>query len=119
MIAIQKTSLRVALIFMVGAFIFWPSVSIVAGVSLGAVIGMVNFYFLTKVILKLTSELTSHKGGWAGLLMIKIATLLGVVAVVLIKLNIHPIAFAVGFSSVLVGIFYHGFNDPVKEGKGS
>ena len=81
----------------------------VTGVALGGAIQVLNLKLLERSVawmLGLASE--GRSGGVQGLVMLRFTTLMAACVASLVLLPIDPLAFAIGFSSVVPACLWHG-----------
>ena len=111
---IERATLIIATVFVVIGSYFWPTVPVVGGLIVGAVIGYLNFRFLKRMVGKFvdTQGVVPHgKSGFR--FFIKMILLIAVVAALLLYIEVNPAAFLVGFSSFVLAIGYEGVKSMV------
>lgn len=81
----------------------------VASLSLGGGIQIVNLRGLERSVTGMLQQAAEGRGGvLQALLTLRLLLLLGLVGLVLLKLPVQPIAFAVGLSTVVPALIWHG-----------
>ncbi|HBF12461.1 MAG TPA: hypothetical protein DDW49_03580 [Deltaproteobacteria bacterium] len=106
---IQKLAAFMALVSVGVALFLWPSVAVVGGLIIVSVLGLYNFRFLAKLISKLVTDTEDQNLKWGGLFLIKMLGLMGIVALLLLKTSINPVALLAGFGCVIVSVVIQGF----------
>jgi hypothetical protein len=104
---VQSRNARIFLLTVIGAIPFgWRAV---ASVSLGGGIQMVNLRALERSVGGMLSLAQQGRGsGLHALLGFRQLLLLGMVGAVLVTKPVQPLAFAVGLSTVVPAVIWHG-----------
>lgn len=107
---IERATVVFAILFLVTSLYLWPSFSIAGGVVSGALVGFLNFKFLKKLVTRLLDvENRTTQGSRNGVnYFLKMIVLIAIVGTLLLGLQVNPVAFLVGFSSIVLAIFYEG-----------
>lgn len=106
-ITIGITTLLATLALIV-ASIFFPGDEILLGIAFGAVIGMLNYVFLVKIIEKLVVPDGSGKVKMTLLLVFKMLALVGLVALAVFVVRVDIFAFLVGYLCLIAVILLQG-----------
>ena len=99
--SMQTGTFITALLLMAGSLLF-KSLPVTLGVLAGGVLASVNFMVLQKVVVRLTSETSQHKGLPAAVALLKFVVLALAIYACLSSKYIDPIGFVVGLSSVVI-----------------
>lgn len=105
---IQRRTLILSLIPLSAAIYLWPTFSILGGVVSGSFVGFFNFCFLRRMTTRLVGDTGDRQAQWGALFLMKMFGLLAVVALLILVIGVNPIAFTIGFSTVVAGICYEG-----------
>jgi hypothetical protein len=92
-----------AAVLMAGS-LFFKSLPVTLGVIAGGALASINFMVLQKVVVKITSEPSRHKGLPAAVALLKFVVLASAIYVFLSSKYIDPIGFVVGLSSVVIAL---------------
>lgn len=101
--AMQMGTCITAAALMAGS-LFFKSLPVTLGVLAGGVLASVNFMVLQKVVVKITSDTSQHKGLPAAVALLKFVVLAGAVYACLSSEHIDPVGFVVGLSSVVIAL---------------
>lgn len=101
--SMQTGTFITALLLMAGS-LFFKSLPVTLGVLAGGVLASVNFMVLQKVVVRLTSETSQHKGLPAAVALFKFVVLAIAIYACLSSKYIDPIGFVVGLSSVVIAL---------------
>lgn len=106
--SIEKTSVIISLAALAGALFLYPTVSVIGGLVAGAIVGLVNFRLIQRLVVKLIGE--SEEGGSKNGLKFfaKIILLAAAVGILILVVKVSPLAFLVGFSSTVAAILFEG-----------
>ena len=116
LISIEKRSAQILVLFLL-ASLWFHSGPILLGLILGGAVSILNFRWLWRIVEKLLFEQKKFYGLEA---LMKFIVLVSVVSFVLLYLQVHPIAFLVGISTLVLGILFEFIWAPLKserEGK--
>jgi hypothetical protein len=80
----------------------WPTG--VWGVALGGLFAVANFWGLRTLVGRTFTASTRHKLAYGLLLTVKTMIALAIMAVLLLVVHLHPLAFALGLATMFVGI---------------
>ena len=114
--SVEKRSAQILVLFLL-ASLWFHSGPILLGLILGGVVSILNFRWLWRIVEKLLFEQKKFYGLEA---LMKFIVLVSVVSFVLLYLQVHPIAFLVGISTLVLGILFEFIWAPLKserEGK--
>lgn len=118
--SIERTNLYVAGALCAGS-LFFVSLSVTLGVALGALIVVINFRWLRRLIERAMSKGQKTKktlyGEYALKLVLFLAIPCGVVYYRKDLFDLDPLAFIVGLSTVFVAICVEGFRGYFKEAR--
>lgn len=105
---IEKATIMTALLLLMGALYFKPTVPFVGGIVAGAVIGFFNFRLIRRFVIKLLAgeQEQLYKKGF--FFVLKAVLLMGAVGFLIMGAKVDAVAFVLGFSAIIVGIFYEG-----------
>ncbi len=105
--SIERTALVIFLGLVGLSCVFWPGKQIFFGIIAGAVIAFLNFRLIRRVVGKMVGAGTvaRHQGLR---FFIKLLLLLGLMAFLIVKVHVSPVAFMAGFSVIILAITYHG-----------
>jgi ABC-type multidrug transport system fused ATPase/permease subunit len=115
--SIEKRSAQILALFLL-ASLWFHSGPILLGLILGGAVSILNFRWLWRIVEKLLFEQKKFYGLEA---LMKFIVLVAVVSFILLYLQVHPIAFLVGISTLVLGILFESVWAPLKserEGKG-
>ncbi len=98
---IEKRSAQVLALFLLVSLGF-PSRPIILGLILGGGVALLNFRWLWRIVEKYFSEEERHYGVQAALKFL--ALLVGLFLIIRL-VDVHPVAFLLGLSAVVLGIF--------------
>ena len=107
--SVQWVALQTSLLALAVVLYYWPTFPVVAGLVAGSIVGIFNFRFLTRVILKLTSpddEESSSTKQWGFFFFLKMMALIFIAGFLILVVHVEPMAFVAGFSTIIVGILY-------------
>lgn len=105
--SIERTALVIFFAMMGLVLVLWPLKEMIGGLIAGAVIAFLNFRLIRRVVGKMVGSGTGKR--YQGLrFFIKLLLLLGVIAFLVVKVHVSPVAFMAGFSVILLAISYHG-----------
>lgn len=95
------------------ALVYMRQPQIIGGLVAGGLVGFANFFLLKRIVFKMTSEdeNTQEKKSQASLgilFFLKIIILFGVAGLMIGIVGVEPMAFVVGFGSLIVGISFQG-----------
>jgi hypothetical protein len=99
--SMQTGTCITAVVLMAGSLLF-KSLPVTLGVLVGGLLASINFMVLQKVVVKLTSETSQHKGLPAAVALLKFVVLALAIYASLSSQYIDPIGFVVGLSSVVI-----------------
>jgi len=114
--SVEKRSAQILVLFLL-ASLWFHSGPILLGLILGGVVSILNFRWLWRIVERLLFEQKKFYGLEA---LMKFIVLVSVVSFVLLYLQVHPIAFLVGISTLILGILFEFIWAPLKserEGK--
>ncbi len=94
--------LACAVLAAVLTFLLWRPGAV--GVLLGGGFGTLNFWGLRLLAERALLGEGKHKLLWGLLLAVKLALALALMAALLIVLRVHPLAFALGLSTMIIGM---------------
>ncbi len=105
LISIEKRSVQVLVLFLLASLYFqsWP---IFLGVLLGGGIALLNFRWLWRIVERVLDEEKRPYGFQA---FLKFLTLILVLFLAIRFGNVDPVAFLVGLSTLILGIFFEVF----------
>jgi len=101
--SMQTGTCITAVVLMAGSLLF-KSLPVTLGVLVGGLLASINFMVLQKVVVKLTSETSQHKGLPAAVALLKFVVLALAIYASLSSQYIDPIGFVVGLSSVVIAL---------------
>jgi hypothetical protein len=118
--SIERTNLYVAGALCAGSLLF-VSLSVTLGVALGSLIVVINFRWLRRLVERAMSKGQRAKktlyGEYALKLLFFLAIPCGVIYYRRFLLDVDPLAFIVGLSTVFVAICVEGFRGYFKEAR--
>ncbi len=115
--SVEKRSAQILVLFLLVS-LWFHSGPILLGLILGGAVSILNFRWLWRIVEKL---LFKQKKFYALEALMKFIVLASVVFFVLRYLRVHPIAFLVGISTLVLGILFEFIWAPLtyeREGKG-
>lgn len=115
LISIEKRSAQILVLFLL-ASLWFHSGAILLGLILGGAVSILNFRWLWRIVEKVLFERKRFYGLQA---LVKFIVLVFVVSFILLYVPVHPIAFLVGISTLVLGILFEFIWVPLRsEGKG-
>ncbi len=105
---IEKAAVLIGIAMLATLLFLHPTTPVLAGLVSGIFAGLANFRFLQRLVATLLGEETGNAGKNALRFAVKIILLLGFVAFMLFSFKVNVLSFVVGFSSIILGIFYEG-----------
>ena len=106
---IERAQITLSVLFILTSFILWPTPQGWGGVLAGAVIAYFNFRILRRVVSKLVSAGETEKPAVSGFrFLVKMIGLMIIVGFLILKVEVDAMALLVGFSSIVMAIFYEG-----------
>ena len=102
-LGIEKRHIIVG-IFILLASLYYKSLPITLSVLAGVVFNLINFRLLTRLVVALLSKESEPKKGIALRLLVKYGVLGIVLGVLVLKTPLHPAAFLVGLSALVLAI---------------
>jgi hypothetical protein len=113
---IERLNYIISAVLVAGALLTQPR-SISLGIAVGAALTCVNFFVLRKLVVKWTRDAAAGRGGNGAVLMLpKMIGLMGAVALVILFLPIHVVAFVIGYSifiaSIVIDATYSALRTP-------
>jgi ABC-type multidrug transport system fused ATPase/permease subunit len=117
LISIEKRSAQILVLFLL-ASLWFHSGSIILGLILGGAVSILNFRWLWRIMEKVLFERKKFYGLQA---LMKFIVLVFVVSFILLYVQVHPIAFIVGISTLVIGILFEFIWAPLRperKGKG-
>lgn len=115
--SIEKRSAQILVLFLL-ASLWFHSGSILLGLILGGAISILNFRWLWRIVEKVLFERKKFYGLEA---LMKFIALVSVVSFILLYVQVHPIAFLAGISTLVLGILFEFLWAPLsseRKGKG-
>jgi len=113
LVAIEKRSVQILFLFLV-ASLWFQSGSVSLGVVLGGGVAILNFRWLWRIAEKVFFE---EKKFYAVQALLKFIALVFVVFCILRFIEVNPIAFVVGISTLLAGIFFEVIRESFRAGR--
>ena len=101
--SIERWNLGLGVLLTLGAALVRPTLAVVGGVAMGAIIGGLNFHVLRRLVERIGRA--RSKGLLVAVVLLKTGLLMASVWLVLKFLPVHVVAFTVGLSVFLVSIF--------------
>jgi hypothetical protein len=117
LISVEKRSAQILVLFLL-ASLWFQSGSIFLGLILGGAVSILNFRWLWRIVKKMLFE---RKKFYGLLALVKFIVLVFVVSFILLYVHVHPIAFLVGLSTLVLGILFEFIWVPLRperKGKG-
>ena len=105
--SIERTAFVIFLGLLGLSLIFWYGKEIFLGICAGAFIAFLNFRLIRRVVGKMV-DAGSVKSHQAIRFFIKLLLLLAIMALLIVKVHVSPVAFMAGFSVIILAISYHG-----------
>lgn len=106
---VEVASIIFASLFLIGGVIVSPTLPVLLGLGAGGFLSIVNFWLLRRVVVKMLDAASEgRKTSGMGRFLIKMILLIAVVALLLVYASVDPIAFTIGFSSIVLGILVVG-----------
>ncbi len=106
---IERATMLFSLLALMGVLYLHPTPPMILGIVSGALIGFFNFRLLRRFVQKLLIQSPTSKLAKKGIVFfIKMILLIGLVAFLILGAQVNPIAFIIGFSCVVLAIFYEG-----------
>lgn len=106
---VEVASVIFALLFLIGGLILKPSVPVLLGLGAGGFLSIINFRLLRRVVVKMLDAASDgRKTSGMGRFLIKMILLIALVVLLLVYVSVDPIAFTIGFSSIVLGILVVG-----------
>ena len=115
--SIEKRSAQILVLFLL-ASLWFHSGSVLLGLLLGGVVSILNFRWLWRIVEKVLFERKESYGLQA---LIRFIVLGFAVSFILLYVRVHPIAFLVGTSTLVLGILFEFVWAPLRlerKGKG-
>ena len=103
---IEKAHIIISAIMLASALFWWPTYSVVFGLAGGCTLSFLNFKFIRSIVNKITTGGDKRNGARY---VIKLLITMAIVGTFIVALKVSTAAFLVGFSSMVLGIFYEGF----------
>jgi len=100
--SIEKRSAQILALFLL-ASLWFHSESVLLGLILGGAVSILNFRWLWRIVEKVLFERKKSYGLQA---LIRFIVLGFAVGFILLYVQVHPIAFLVGISTLLLGILF-------------
>jgi hypothetical protein len=110
LISIEKRSVQILVFFLV-ASLWFQSGSILLGLILGGAVAILNFRWLWRIVEKVLFERRKMYGLQA---LMKFIVLVFAVSFILLYAQVHPIAFLVGISTLVLGILFECIWEPLR-----
>jgi len=88
----------------------FAKLSISLGVGLGVLLATGNWFVLRHLGLKMIAPGDKSKARLGIFLALKSTAMLGAVILVLVFVPVHPVAFVVGISSLILGVMTHSIH---------
>ncbi len=109
---IDRLTLNVALAGVVLTVLVFAigGLSPAVGAAVGAVVAVLNFVGLRWLVMRLVHGPQKSRGSTAVMLAMKMVFILAIIWILLAKVGVHPIGFAVGFSALFIGFAMAGKN---------
>lgn len=105
--AIERLTYVLAVLSFVAAYFIQPTQPVFLGLFLGAAIGLANFRLIRRLVGKLVQEQANQaKNGIR--FAIKILALIACIGFCILVLDVHALAFIVGFSTLVLAILIVG-----------
>ena len=115
LIAVEKRSAKILVLFLL-ASLWFHSGSILLGLVLGGAVSILNFRWLWRIVEEVLFERNRFYGIQA---LMKFIVLVCAVSFILLYIQVHPIAFIVGISTLVLGILFEFTFAPLRpEGTG-
>jgi len=111
--AIEKRSVQVLALFLV-ASLWWQSWPISGGLILGGGVALLNFRWLWRIMEKVLFDQKWVHGIQA---LLKFIVLVFVIFLIVRFAEVNPIAFVVGISATLLGIFFEVIRESLRAEK--
>ena len=115
--SIEKRSAQILVLFLL-ASLWFHSESVLLGLILGGAVSILNFRWLWRIVEKVLFERKKFYGLQA---LIRFIVLGLAVSFILLYVQVHPIAFLVGISTLVLGILFEFIWAPLgfeRKGKG-
>ncbi len=115
--SIEKRSAQILVLFLLVS-LWFHSGSVILGLILGGAVSILNFRWLSRIVEKVLFERKKFYGLQA---LIRFIVLGFAVSFILLYVQVHPIAFLVGISTLVLGILFEFLWAPLRverKGKG-
>ncbi len=107
--SILRATVVISILMLGAAFYFRPIPSFVGGVFSGSAVGLVNFVLLRRFVVKLVSADQAEVAKRGLFYVAKVVLLIALIGFLIIKMQMDAMGFAIGFSAIVLGIFFEGF----------
>lgn len=100
---IEKAHIIICACMMAAGLFWWPTPQVLMGLAGGCIISFLNFRFIRSIVGKITTSGDKRHGAR---FMVKLLLMMILLGLLIFVLKVDTLAFLIGFSSMVLGIFF-------------